>query len=347
MNNYFCVLPWYSQELGFQNTPCCLLPLKYNIDQIKQDLLSNVQTAACKKCWDIESSGNKSRRQFENEFLDYKLDRDLDKIQQDCADSKHQTLLYQITTSNLCNQACVSCNSKASTKWAQVEKRMNIIPNSQYQIDLDSANINYGSAKRISLLGGEPLFDPKTFEILQKLIDHNNTNCFISLVTNGSIFLNAKQIDLLQQFTDLNICISIDGIGPVFEYMRWPGKWSNLLENINQYKSITKNISVSYTVGSLNAMYYDQTVNWFKQNNLTHNHNIVSHPNWLSLANMPVVLKQHLKQHNNFIKMYCNTTGSEIALGTLAQNIIKQDHAKNINIKDYMPEVAAVIFDNV
>ena len=292
MNNCFCVLPWYSQELGLENTPCCLLPHNHNINQIKQDLLSGVQTAACKKCWDIESTGNKSRRQFENEFLDYKLNRDLDKIQQDCVDSKHQILLYQITTSNLCNQACVSCDSGASTKWAQVEKRMNIISAPQYQFNLDSANINYDSAERISLLGGEPLFDPKTFEILQNLIDHNNTSCFISLITNGSIHLNAKQINLLTQFTNLNICISIDGVGPVFEYMRWPGKWSNLLENIEQYKSITKNINVSYTISSLNAMYYNQTVNWFQQNNLVYNHNVVSSPIWLSLSQMPIKLKQ-------------------------------------------------------
>ena len=347
MNNCFCILPWYSREIGFQDTPCCLLPSTYDINQIKQDLLSNIQTAACKKCWDIESTGNKSRRQFENEFLDYKLDRDLDKIQQDCADSKHQPMLYQITTSNLCNQACVSCNSTFSTKWAQVEKRMGIIPTPQYQFDLSTTIINYGSAKRISLLGGEPLFDPKTFEILQKLIDHNNTNCFISLITNGSITLNVKQIELLKQFTDLNICISIDGIGLVFEYMRWPAKWNNLLENIEQYKSITKNISVSYTVSSLNAMYYNQTVEWFQQNNLSYNHNVVSRPHWLSLANMPSKLKQYLKSHNNFVTTYCRPTGTEIALETLAQNIVKQDHAKNINIRHHMPEVASVIFDNL
>ena len=348
MTNYFCVLPWYSQELGRQNTPCCLLPQKYNIDQIKKDLLDNIPTVACKKCWDVESTGNKSRRQFENEFLDYKLDRDLDKIQQDCADSKHQTILYQITTSNLCNQACVSCDSKFSTKWAQVEKRMNLLPNPQYQLDLDTANINYGSAKRISLLGGEPLFDPKTFEILQKLIDHGNTSCFVSLVTNGSINLTVEQIALLTQFTDLNICISIDGVGPVFEYMRWPAKWNSLLENIDQYKSITKNISVSYTVSALNAMYYDQTVGWFKQNNLAYNHNVVSRPIWLALSQMPIKLKQHLKQQkNNFIKTYCNQTGSEVALETLTQNIVKQDRAKKINIRDYMPELADVIFDTV
>jgi hypothetical protein len=224
---------------------------------------------------------------------------------------------------------------------------MGITPSPQHQLDLSTATINYGSAKRISLLGGEPLFDPKTFNILQKLIDHNNTTCFISLVTNGSINLNTKQVDLLKQFTDLNICISIDGVGPAFEYMRWPAKWSSLLENIEQYKSITKNISVSYTVSSMNAMYYDQTISWFQQNNLPHNHNVVSQPNWLSLANMPMELKQHLKQHSNFITMYCNPTGTEITLETLAQNIVKQDHAKNINIRDYMPEIAAVIFGNL
>ena len=147
MNNYFCVLPWYSQELRRRLTPCCLLPPNHDIKQIKQDLLNNVQSAACKKCWDIESKGQKSRRQFENEFLDYKLDKDLDKIQQECVESKHKILLYQITTSNLCNQACVSCNSRLSTKWAQIEKRMGIIPSPQYQYDLDSI-INMYSQKK-------------------------------------------------------------------------------------------------------------------------------------------------------------------------------------------------------
>jgi sulfatase maturation enzyme AslB (radical SAM superfamily) len=167
------------------------------------------------------------------------------------------------------------------------------------------------------------------------------------LITNGSIQLSTQQINLLKNFTDLNICISIDGVGPVFEYMRWPGKWNNLLENIKQYKTIAKNISISYTISSLNAMYYNETVDWFQQNNLTYNHNVVSSPEWLSLENMPNILKQHLNQQDNFIKMYCKPNGIEVDLEVLTQNIIKQDHAKKINIKDYMPELAAVIFDTV
>jgi hypothetical protein len=45
--------------------------------------------------------------------------------------------------------------------------------------------------------------------------------------------------------------------------------------------------------------------------------------------------------------MYCKPNGCEIDLKILTQNIVKQDHAKKINIKDYMPELAAVIFDTV
>jgi hypothetical protein len=62
---------------------------------------------------------------------------------------------------------------------------------------------------------------------------------------------------------------------------------------------------------------------------------------------MPNILKQHLNQQDNFIKMYCKPNGIEVDLEVLTQNIIKQDHAKKINIKDYMPELAAVIFDTV
>lgn len=339
--NTFCVLPWYSQEFYKNITPCCLLPNNYDLDLIKQDLLNGIQTPACNKCWKIEAMGQQSRRQQENIFLDYKLDQDIDLIRQDCKEQKHETLLYQITTSNLCNQACVSCDSQLSTKWAQVEQKMGKVPHPpQY---FDHHNINYSKARKISLLGGEPLFDPRTFEILKKLIDHNNTDCFISLITNGSITLTDQQIELLKQFSDLNICISIDGIGPVFEYMRWPGNWNKLTSNLDQYRSITKNISASYTISSLNAFYYDQTVAWFEQNNLTYNHNIVSQPAWLNLKNMPVKFKQHLVGKKNFISNFCNISGGEISIDAVAYNIKQQDIAKNIKIQNYLPEVWQLI----
>ena len=339
----FCILPWYSLELP-ANSPCCLLPKNTDIVQVKKDLLTGIKSTACVKCWTIESRGEKSRRQLENEFLDYKLDRDLELIKQDCVAIQISPLVYQITTSNLCNQACVSCNSKASTKWAEIEKRMGVVPTQLTELDLKSIDIDYSTARRISLLGGEPFFDPATFTILENLVKHKNTDCFISIVTNGSIKLSQSKLDLLSKFTDLNICISIDGVGPVFEYMRWPAEWATLLENLKQFQKITKNISISYTISSLNMLYYQQTVDWFNQQKIRYNHNIVTYPNWLSLDSMPVELKQ-LLANNEFAKPWLTITGKEISLKDYQEKIYAQDRAKRINIKDYLPEISIAMLN--
>jgi hypothetical protein len=340
----FCVLPWYSKEIGKNPTVCCLLPHDYNINQIRQDLINGIKTPACNKCWKIEESGGQSRRQQENSFLDYKLDLDLDKIKQNCVDNKYSTLLYQIEPGNLCNQACVSCGSFASTKWAELERKMQIKPNRQFSIDLNNIDIDYAHAKRIEFIGGEPFYNEKTFKVLEQLMLHNNRDCFISFITNGSVTLNKKQLDFLAWFNDVNICLSIDGIGPVFEYMRWPGKWSTLLKNIKQYQTISP-ISVSYTISALNVFYYDQTVDWFNSQSLKFNHNIVTNPHWLSLSSTPAEIKNWLPI-NSIVGAWKTINGNEIQLEEFCKQILQQDQVKKISISDYMPELWEILNDS-
>ena len=340
----FCVLPWYGLNLP-SSSPCCLLPRNTNIIQVKNDLLAGIKSTACAKCWQIESSGKKSKRQFENEVLDHKLDRDLEKIRDDCKTKTIDPLVYQIQTSNLCNQACITCGSYASSKWAEIERKIGTVPYPTFKLAISDVGINYATAQRIEFVGGEPFFDPATFQILDLLIDHNNTDCFISVVTNGSISLSDRQLDILSKFTDLNICISIDGVGPVFEYLRWPAKWPTLLDNIEKFKKITKNISISYTISSLNVLYYQRTVDWFRSQNLRYNHNIVTYPEWISLSSTPVKIKELLRD-NSFASAWAEVTGKETNLKEYQQLLVKQDRAKKINIKDYLPEIWAILNDS-
>jgi len=339
LSKTFCVLPWYSVEINGKNkTPCCLLEKGYDITQVKKDLLSDIPSKACQKCWDIELSGQDSRRVQENRFLDWKLDRDIEQIQNYCINGRAQTSMYQVYLSNLCNQACVTCNSAASTKWAEVEKKMGMISSSIYRSDLIDHEINFDTVQRINLLGGEPMFDPRSFELLRTLLDHGNDQCLISFVTNGSVRLTDLQKNTLQKFKNLNICFSIDGIGSKFEYMRWPGQWNKLLENINQYKTVTDNFSVSYTISAVNAIYYDETVAWFDENSLRYNHNIVHHPVWASLDFAPISIKENIVDHG-FLKNFVRFTGNELSNSDFENTLIKQDKAKKINFRDYLPEL--------
>ena len=121
--------------------------------------------------------------------------------------------------------------------------------------------------------------------------------------------------------------------------MRWPAKWCTLLDNISLFQKITKNISVSYTISSLNIFYHQQTVNWFNEQGIRYNHNVVTDPNWLSLDSIPVELKQ-LLDGNEFAQPWLTVTGKEISLTRYKEKIYAQDRAKRIDIKDYLPEVA-------
>jgi MoaA/NifB/PqqE/SkfB family radical SAM enzyme len=343
LSKTFCVLPWYSEEInGTNKTPCCLLEKNYDIAQIKKDLLSDIRNKACQKCWDIELSGQDSRRVQENRFLDWKLDRDIEKIQHDCINGHAQISMYQVYLSNLCNQACVTCNSGYSTKWVEIEKKMAIVPSLIYDADLFDYEIDFRTVQRINLLGGEPMFDPRSFELLKMLLDHGNDQCFISFVTNGSVRLTKFQKNILEKFKNLNICFSIDGIESRFEYMRWPGRWNKLLENINQYKTITDNFSVSYTISAVNAIYYDETVAWFEQNLLRYNHNIVHHPGWASLDTAPLSVKRHIENHR-FLKDFARVTGSELSNCDFKKILIRQDVAKKIDFKNYLPELSNLL----
>lgn len=342
-SNTFCVLPWYSQEIkNNQKIACCLLPENHDIGKIKSDLLLGIRTTDCQKCWTIEDQEQDSRRIQENRFLDWKLDQDIGKIQDECINGHSQTLMYQVDLSNLCNQSCVTCNSALSTKWAEVEKKMGIVPAKAYYTELDDLEINFGTAQRINLLGGEPMFDPRSFQLLKKLLDYGNDQCFISFVTNGSVCLNDLQKNILKEFQNLNICFSIDGIGKQFEYMRWPGKWDDLLHNLDQYKTITDNFSVSYTISAVNAIYHDKTTEWFKKENFRYNHNIVYRPYWAALPTMPKEIKQHLR-NSDFFRPFTEITGNEISTKDFLDNLKKQDVAKNIALRDYMPELLTII----
>jgi sulfatase maturation enzyme AslB (radical SAM superfamily) len=318
---HFCVLPWYGvyYETNEDPLPCCLLDKNTNIEELKQSFTQGERPEACKKCWDDEDNGSKSKRQFENIFLDDKLNKDIEKIAEEALSGDSSTIMYQLKTSNLCNSACVTCSSYNSTTWIKYETLMGKEP---YKLKYaPNLSIDYTNAVSIVFAGGEPLFDPKVFNILNKLIEAGNTDCFISFVTNGSVPLANKHKSIIDKFTNLNFCISIDGTERVFEYLRYPLKWVDLLKNIDYFRSITTNISASFTISNMSNLYKDETINWFDDQNIPYNINYVTYPMYF--------------EHN--------VKPGHMLWGEFINVINKQDIAKGININEYLPKISKLI----
>lgn len=334
MNDYFCVLPFFGAEYtpsGF-TTPCCLLPTNTDIKQLQTEMLAGQRPIACQKCWKLEDQDKISDRQLKNSAFDFYKNQAIEFIEEDCRKGDYSAQIVKLYTSNLCNSTCVTCGPGASTAWATL-KNIKVLSTIEQPI-IDS--FNYKDFTMVNFVGGEPLKEKKNFDILLKLIAVGNTACFISMTTNGSVQLSTKQKDILREFKNLNICLSIDGIEKRFEYMRFPLKWGVLLENIRFFKENNIQLSVSYTISNLNIMYYQETVDWFNLQGLGHNHILVSNPAYFSPTALPKEVKKLLNNPIVSIDNY-STIDDENFIAACIE-IKNQDTLKNIKIKDYLPE---------
>ena len=349
----FCVLPWFGREINWnqQETHCCLLPKEYDIEKVKKQMLEGQKPSECQKCWNLESQGLQSDRQLKNSALDWYWDRDLQFIKKDAENGKNSILMLKLLTSYTCNATCVSCNASASSSLSQLNHRINpsipIQKTKFIDIDLLKQKVNFKELKMLSVIGGEPLYEKKNFELLEHLLDLGNDTVFLSMVTNGSVELDDHQKKILNKFKNINFCISIDGIGPVFEYLRFPLKWQDLLDNLKFFRQVTDNISSNYTLSNLNVLYHNQTVGWFDQNKIPYSNNPIYHPTWMQPRALPEPVKKYLKEtlSDSDFKTYIGTEHTDVDQQNWEECLLqinKQDTAKRIKWHEYLPELAVL-----
>lgn len=335
----FCVLPFYGHDYPARS-PCCLMKAPIDLPTVRKDMLQGRRPDACKICWDLEDAGIKSDRQLKNETLDYYMDKNIQDLFDDCAQGNYRVTHYKIDTSNTCNSTCVTCGSHSSSSWAQLERKNQVTPSpAWHNLSAEQADqmIDYSTAAAVSFRGGEPLLSETNFYILEQLIRANNTKCFVSFQTNGSIRPTGAQEKILLSFKNLNFSFSIDGIGPVFEYVRFPLKWNSILETLSWCQQHHIHVSVSYTVSNLNVLYHKQTTEWFEKNNLRYHVNPVYRPAWFS----PNVLPPHIKSKIDF--EFLNSDSDQTNWQIFLDKIAEQDRWKGIHMRDYLPELADLL----
>ena len=151
---------------------------------------------------------------------------------------------------------------------------------------------------------------------------------------------------ILSKFSNLNFCFSIDGVGPVFEYVRWPLKWSDIENNINWCREQNIDVSVSYTLSNINLFYHDETVKWFKDNRINYLVNPVYDPAHFQPRALPQSIKQQLTQHLNdeeVVAWLTHSSEDDKRYTRFQAEVVKQDSMKNISIRDYLPELVGLL----
>jgi sulfatase maturation enzyme AslB (radical SAM superfamily) len=272
--------------------------------EIQKDLDSGIPHSNCVDCWNIESAGFTSPREIHNNTL-----KELTALES-------QPRAVFLKPGNLCNLACRHCDPRVSTGWYRDYYRAKIDPlmsYNQWVKTFDVTRRSYATDNNntwgtleswlpelayFDLYGAEPLLIDPLFQLLKKSSDNSYSNRqSIHINTNGTIWAD-EFYAVFQNFKNVSLDVSVDGINDQFNYMRYPANWNHVLDNIKKYKSIPNiNLSITITVSIYNIWYINQIVEYFNKLNIYSSINILHSPEHLCIKNLPNDIKQSISTH--------------------------------------------------
>ena len=304
------------------------------LDKLRVDLSSGIRNAGCQKCWQLEDLGMTSLRQSVNQS------------RLTVAVVSHPTLTQvKLITGKVCNISCMMCFSTVSSTYGQTwandaswtmpkTKQQDI----HYDLDMDSYIRSHADKiQYIDVLGGEPMFCKQFLDLLDHLIQTGSSkNITLFVITNGTIYTKSLRQRFLK-FKKVVFTVSVDGIGLVNEYQRWPSKWSTVSSNLQEFAS-DFDVTLSPTITALNIIHLGRLYDFSLQHNYQiNNTQLVDHWPQLLPKNLPDQLKQKIPED------FRHVAQGEADPMSLLQFIQRWDLQRKISIQNYMPEWQMII----
>jgi len=219
--------------------------------KIRLEMLNEKEPIKCKKCYDIERAGGYSIRQ--HTFKEYNIEELISKTDTTTGELKELTLDYvHLMWGNKCNLKCKMCHPSASNQLIEEFKKMGI-PLLGSTDTTNSLEWSFESNREVlekiapyirifNVTGGEPLINNDFLDYCKYLTENGySKNIKLAFHTNITV-LPSKFVDTWKDFKSINLKLSIDAIEQDYEYIRYPGKWNIVSQNIQDLIAIADDI---------------------------------------------------------------------------------------------------------
>lgn len=257
---------WMAKDGGtrvdFANSIHTVSPLIYfqkNMSELRTAFLEGSAPSMCNDCYTMEQHGKTSGRQrqllktgvqeqyFEKSLASSKLRSAFDYSKVNQGHTTRHVTDWQIDLGNYCNGACVFCNPESSSRLATEFKKLGFIdqlPPPSWCDDpelLDqfvqalttSTNLQY-----LHFLGGETVITPGFKTILTALVNADLAkDITIGFTTNLTVWSD-DVVELLTQFQQVNLGMSIETLTPVNDYVRYPSRQDQTQELLDRWTAL-------------------------------------------------------------------------------------------------------------
>jgi pyruvate-formate lyase-activating enzyme len=299
----FCVLPWVHSYFATdgQAALCCISPealvgidgglniQRHSLhdifhsppmDEVRRQLLQGRAIKACDVCYKAERIGGSSMRTHFNEHWQKHKPGLLDRIrerQEKAAYNKPLSVDFRF--GNLCNLRCQICNTHNSTqierdpvlsKWnnAHYLRLAGRFEGEWYESDAFSEEIAEFSSdiEFITLGGGEPSISKPAQKWLERLLESGQAAKIELRVSTNLTNVNPRFFDLAARFGRSRLLLSIDGFGPLNDYLRYPSQWRIVERNADYITQLAKRsnmtIHITPVISAYNALSIVHLFEW-------------------------------------------------------------------------------------
>ena len=342
--SFFCSFPFKHIQIDQTGEvrPCCAwqtnkketLDTYFSSDQIsqvQQQLINDQVPAQCHRCYNEEARSGHSFRTLNQDFENTEL-----QIRSQIQSYPHFEIeSIQILTSNICNLMCLPCVGSSYIRDIEL-KKLNLISHipklSVFDIDRDLSN--FTSLKHISFLGGEPFADKITFRLIDQLIATGQSKRLrIDLNTNLTLCTEENLLQLRDNFQEVFIKGSIDGVGAFNEYLRYPSTWNDVEHAVELILKLNIPFVITTALSNLALLKYDQLVNWATQKGINDLFlSKVLKPSVLAFDNLPGKIKTQL--HETFVNLrnqHSHGNRTQTALDACVDICAKTDATHNMS----------------
>lgn len=273
---------------------------------------SNEWPAECVRCQKSEAVGEKSIREYAID--EWKKPH-----------SRSDYLQVGGVLDNICNAACQTCSENHSSVIAGLKGIKIKVDNSNRLDELPWDRITH-----LDLNGGEPSASPAYKKLLENpppnlMSLRLNTNCTRVLWDLGKLADNDVEV---------TVTVSLDGVGRVHEYMRWPITWQRFLINLKIYQSMPVKLNTWTTVSALNIGDFNNIVEFTKTEGIDHAWAFLERPNVLSVAHSnPLTTWAKLTLPEEMAKFVAIEENNQAELDAY---IAEQDGIRSLRFKDFI-----------
>jgi len=268
------------------------------LKEVRSAMLKGEWHPECERCRQEEANGLRSRREYESDdwgkwYSDTTLEKVLPytkedgTIDTDALDFEYLDIRY----GNFCNLKCRMCGPTDShqwyddytklydtTKFTDTNGKVQLEKNEKGRWVTDnyswfSGNNQYWhyfekyapDAKKLYIVGGEPLIIPEHQESLERLVASGKSKDIQLEYNTNLTMVPDRLIYLWEQFKQIRIGVSIDGCNEVFDYQRTPAKFDAVYKNmlrLQENDNINLKAWFAFTVTPFNVFHLPEFMKW-------------------------------------------------------------------------------------